>query len=52
MLYHAITNPDLVKPWLAALEHAEVPLEGVSSSAVLSVRLPGVLNIFLHIRCS
>ncbi len=46
VLYHAITNPDLVKPWLAALERAEVPLEAVSSSAVLSVRLPRVLSIF------
>ena len=46
VLYHAITNPDLVKPWLAALELAEVPLEGVFSSAVLSVRLPRELNVF------
>ncbi|MEP7156689.1 MAG: hypothetical protein ABI905_13000 [Betaproteobacteria bacterium] len=46
VLYHAITNPDLVKPWLAALETAEVPLEGVSSSAVLSSRLPKELNVF------
>ena len=46
VLYHAITNPDLVKPWLAALERAEVPLEGVFSSAVLSARLPKELNVF------
>ena len=35
VLYHAITNPDLLKPWLVALERAEAPLEGVFSSAVL-----------------
>lgn len=46
VLYHAITNPDLVKPWLAVLEAAEVPLEAVSSSAVLSGRLPKELNVF------
>ena len=46
VLYHAITNPDLVKPWLAALERSEVPLEGVYSSAVLSARLPKELNVF------
>lgn len=46
VLYHAITNPDLVKPWLAALEHAEVPLEGIYSSAVLSSRLPKQLSVF------
>jgi hypothetical protein len=46
VLYHAITNPDLVKPWLAALERAEVPLEGIYSSAVLSTRLPKELNVF------
>ncbi len=39
VLYHAVTNPDLLKPWLAAIEKAEVPLEGIYSSAVLSVRL-------------
>lgn len=46
VLYHAITNPDLVKPWLEVLERAEVPLEGVFSSAVLSARLPKELNVF------
>ena len=46
VLYHAITNPDLVRPWLATLEHAEVPLEGIYSSAVLSARLPKELNLF------
>ena len=46
VLYHAITNPDLVKPWLATLERAEVPLEGVFSSAVLSAHLPKELSVF------
>ena len=46
VLYHAVTNPDLLKPWLTALEEAEVPLEGVFSSAVLSARLPKELNVF------
>lgn len=46
VLYHAVTNPDLLKPWLAALDQAEVPLEGIYSSAVLSGRLPEALNVF------
>ena len=46
VLYHAVTNPDLLQPWLTALEKAEVPLEGVFSSAVLSARLPKELNVF------
>ncbi len=46
VLYHAVTNPDLLKPWLTAVEQAEVPLEGVFSSAVLSARLPKELNVF------
>jgi|GEM_PF-467864 len=45
VLYHAVTNPDLLKPWLAALEEAEVPLEGVYSSPVLSVHLLNQLDI-------
>ena len=46
VLYHAVTNPDLLKAWLAAVELAEVPLEGVFSSAVLSARLPKELSVF------
>lgn len=46
VLYHAVTNPELLKPLLAVLEHAQVPLEGVYSSAVLSGRLLGALNAF------
>jgi len=39
VLYHAVTNTDLIKPWLELLEKIEVPLEGVYSSPVLSARL-------------
>ncbi|MBL8523851.1 MAG: hypothetical protein JNN20_09190 [Betaproteobacteria bacterium] len=46
VLYHAITNPDLLTPWLAVLEKAEVPLEGIYSSAVLSAGLPKELGLF------
>lgn len=46
VLYHAITNPDLLTPWLVALVRAEVPLEGIFASAVLSARLPKELNVF------
>ena len=46
VLYHAVTNPDLLKPLLAVLERAEVPMEGIYSSAVLSGKLLGVLNAF------
>ncbi len=46
VLYHAVTNPDLIAPWLSALEAAEVPLEGISSSAVLSAQLPKELGLF------
>ena len=45
VLYHAVTNPDLLKHWLAALEEAEVPLEGVYSSPVLSVHLLNQLEV-------
>lgn len=46
VLYHAVTNPELLKPLLAALELAQVPLEGIYSSAVLSGKLPEALNTF------
>jgi hypothetical protein len=46
VLYHAVTNPELLKPLLAVLELAKVPLQGVYSSAVLSGRLLGALNAF------
>ena len=46
VLYHAVTNPELLKPLLAVLERAGVPLEGIYSSAVLSGQLLGALNAF------
>ena len=46
VLYHAVTNPELLKPLLAALELGQVPLEGIYSSAVLSGKLPEALNTF------
>ena len=46
VLYHAVTNPELLKPLLACLESANVPLEGIYSSAVLSGRLLQALNAF------
>ena len=39
VLYHAITNAELLTPWLTVLERAHVPLEGIYSSPVLSVLL-------------
>ncbi len=45
VLYHAVTNTDLIKPWLALLEKIEVPLEGIYSSSVLSVRLLKALDL-------
>ena len=46
VLYHAVTNPELLKALLAALELEQVPLEGIYSSAVLSGKLPEALNTF------
>lgn len=49
VLYHAVTNTDLIKPWLDLLEKVAVPLEGVYSSAVLSARLLKALDLqFAH----
>ncbi len=45
VLYHAVTNTDLIKPWLDLLEKAEVPLVGVYSSPVLSTRLLKALDL-------
>ena len=46
VLYHAITNADLLTPWLTVLERAHVPLEGIYSSPVLSALLAKELDIF------
>jgi hypothetical protein len=36
VLYTAVTNPEVLRPWLEALERFEVPLEGIYSAAVFS----------------
>ncbi len=46
VLYHAITNADLIKPWLAVLEKHDAPLEGIYSVPVLSGRLLKALDVF------
>jgi hypothetical protein len=46
VFFHAVTNADLIKPILAALENNSVPLEGIYSSAVLSGGLLKELDIF------
>jgi hypothetical protein len=48
VLYHAVTNPDLLRPLLGALERVEVPLQGIYSSAVLSGKLLSSLNAFFQ----
>lgn len=48
VLYHAVTNPEILKPLLAAIELAEIPLEGIYSSAVLSGKLLEALNSFFQ----
>jgi hypothetical protein len=45
VLYHAVTNTELIKPWLELLEKIEVPLEGIYSSSVLSARLLKALDL-------
>ena len=46
VLYHAITNAELIKPWLAVLEKLGVPLEGIYSVPVLSEHLLKALDVF------
>jgi hypothetical protein len=45
VLYHAVANTDIIKPWLDLLEQNEVPIEGVYSSSVLSAHLLKALNL-------
>jgi hypothetical protein len=45
VLYHAVTNAEVLDTWVAAVSQAEVPLEGIYSSAVLSGALLSELNI-------
>jgi type II secretory pathway pseudopilin PulG len=39
VVYAAITNPEVLKPWIERLERLEIPLAGVHSAAVLGTRL-------------
>ena len=49
VLYHAVTNPEILNALLAAIERVEIPLESICSSAVLSGKLLEALNsFFLH----
>jgi hypothetical protein len=36
VLYSAITNPDVLRPWLDAIERLSIPLAGIHSSAIFS----------------
>lgn len=45
VVFAAITNPDILTPWVESLERANVPLEGVHSAAVLSAGLLAALKI-------
>jgi hypothetical protein len=46
VLYHGISNPDLVKPWLDTLAKLHIPLEGIYSAPVLSGQLLKTLDVF------
>ncbi len=46
VLFHAVTNAELIHPIVNALQRAEIPLQGISSSAVLSVSLLEAMEVF------
>lgn len=46
VLYHGISNPDLVRPWLDVIAKLNVPLEGIYSAPVLSGLLLKTLDVF------
>ncbi len=46
VLYHGITNPDLLKPWLTVLERLGIPIQGIYSSPILSGELLRKLDVF------
>ncbi|MGE5094037.1 MAG: hypothetical protein ACM3SO_02805 [Betaproteobacteria bacterium] len=49
VIYTAITNPEMIRPWLDAIERLKVPLAGVHSTAVLSATLLDELDlVFPH----
>jgi hypothetical protein len=45
VVYTAITNEQVLRPWVEILERLQVPLEGIYSSAVLSGRLMADLGL-------
>lgn len=49
VLYTAITNPEVLRPWLEAIERLRVPLGGIYSAAVFSSALLQALGLhFAH----
>ncbi len=49
VLYTAITNPEVLRPWIECIERLHVPLAGIHSAAVLSGVLLDELDlVFAH----
>ena len=49
VIYTAITNPELLRPWMEAIERHKVPLAGIYSAAVFSLVLLEELDlVFPH----
>jgi hypothetical protein len=49
VVYTAITNGEVLRPWIEVLERLEVPVEGIYSSAVFSGKLLAELQLeFAH----
>jgi hypothetical protein len=49
VIYTAVTNPEVLRPWLDAIERLEVPLVGIYSAAVFSAILLEELDlVFPH----
>lgn len=45
VIYTAVTNPDVLRPWVETLERHEIPLEGIHSTAVFSAVLLDELDL-------
>jgi hypothetical protein len=45
VVYTAVTNPEVLRPWVDALERHEAPLEGIHSTAVFSAVLLEELDL-------
>ena len=49
VIYTAITNPEVLRPWVEAIERHKVPLAGIYSAAVFSATLLEELDlVFAH----